>query len=48
MLTVKLLKNYTTINGNSYEKGKLYQLRSREASELIENGAAKSAGYKGK
>lgn len=48
MLTVIVKKIHTTLSGDTYKKGKTYQLRSKVASELIESGAAVSAGYKGR
>ena len=48
MLTIKMTKSYTTISGDTYQEGEVYQLRSRTASELIENGAAESLDFKGR
>lgn len=48
MTTVKVTKTYTGINGETYEKGKTYQLRTKEAIEILESGNAERLDPKGR
>lgn len=48
MTTVTMTANYTGLNGKTYTNGQTYQLRSREAYEILRNNKATALPYKGK